>query len=425
MVHTCFKPFLHPFYNMPNKAPNPFNPNSVVSHNLFAGRVSQVTQVLKKIALAREGTPSSFFFRGERGIGKTALARLVRFAATTKDPDFYNLNFATAYYSVERGQTTTDVLQAALNELTEHMSPTILTALGARLGNLLKNGKFTIGAFGGQISVESGASVENKEATIRDQVVSILSNIITAFRADTEAKKDGVLIILDEVNNLADIENCAQLIRGIVTTLNVRDSGYVCFVLIGYHDTEKAFFGGDESARRQFDDVPLGPMPTDEAALVLTKGFESVGVTWDAAALNENIKSSGGYPHSIQMLGHMLYETDKDGHINSDDWATAIAATAFELQTKGFANMYSFTGKKHQREDVLDALAKSADGVTRAELAKQCSEVSNLYRLLPRLKEEGSVTEDEDEKLAISSQLLRVAILISQFQRKAAATQPK
>ncbi len=60
---------------------NPFNPNSVVTPTLFAGRHDQVFQILKKLTQVREGMPASFVLQGDRGIGKTALAKLITFSA--------------------------------------------------------------------------------------------------------------------------------------------------------------------------------------------------------------------------------------------------------------------------------------------------------------------------------------------------------
>ncbi|MBF0387982.1 MAG: ATP-binding protein [Candidatus Omnitrophica bacterium] len=70
---------------------NPFNPNSVVSTNLFAGRKEYVFRILRKLEQVKKGMPASFFLSGERGIGKTALAKLVKHIAESKVPDFGDL----------------------------------------------------------------------------------------------------------------------------------------------------------------------------------------------------------------------------------------------------------------------------------------------------------------------------------------------
>ena len=83
---------------------NPFNPNSVVSTNLFAGRKNYVLRILSKMEQVRKGMPASFFLFGERGIGKTALAKLIMHIAENPNPDLGELKFLTSYYSVDRGR---------------------------------------------------------------------------------------------------------------------------------------------------------------------------------------------------------------------------------------------------------------------------------------------------------------------------------
>jgi len=386
---------------------NPFNPNSVVSTNLFAGRSEYVLKILKKLEQVKKGMPASFFLSGERGIGKTALAKLIMYIAEKNDPAFGSISFLTSYYSVDKGQNINAVLQASLNELTDKMSPNVLDALGKRLGALLKNGKFTIGAF----SLEM--KPEDKNIAVRDQLISILSNLIEAVKKeDPEKKRDGVLIVIDEMQNMSEIEICAQLLRGIITTLDVKSLGNIGFLLIGYENALKDFFGGDPSARRQFDSIGLGVMPVDEAKEVLVKGFKEAEVTWDQSALDNNILATGGYPHSIQLLGHNLLEIDIDGQINSDDWDSAIHQTAKELQRKDFASMYDFHGKASARERIMDVLAVAWQSLTKQEVMKYAG-IKNIYQYLPELEKRGSIKIDaETGKIFLHSRLFGIAILL-------------
>ena len=61
-------------------------------------------------------------------------------------------------------------------------------------------------------------------------------------------------------------------------------------------------------------------MPLEEAIEVLTKGFDEVKVKYNKKEVSDFIMQTGGYPHSIQLLGHNVVSIDKDNLISIDDW---------------------------------------------------------------------------------------------------------
>ena len=388
---------------------NPFNPNSTVSTNLFAGRSQQTLHVIRKLEQVKNGMPSSFFLSGVRGIGKTALAKLINYIAKVKDEKLGNLNFLTSYYSVESGQKINSALQFSLNELTEQLPKSAIDILSSGLGRLFKNGKFTIGVF----SAEIGMKEQDEMVALKDQMVSILSKLIDAIKADTgDEKKDGILIIIDELHNVADLEFCAQLFRGITTTLDVKEKGFISFLLIGYQETLEIFFKGDASARRLFDIVELEVMPKNEAKEVLTKGFQQLNVTYDEKLLEQNIMITSGYPHSIQMIGHNLVEVDVNNHIGKDDWEEAKKRTAEQLQTKDFADMYNFRGKRTNKEYIMDILAVSSRPLKLKEIQDFCGG-KNIYQYVKPLKTTHSIfVNPKDDTIELHSHLFKTAIML-------------
>lgn len=390
---------------------NPFNPNSVVATNLFAGRDEYIFRIIRKLEQVRRGMPSSFFLYGERGIGKTALSKLIKHIAEANDPALSNLNFLTSYYMAEKGQSVSSILQSSLNELTDELPKTAVETLASKLGNLFKNGKFSIGAFSVELSKQEK---EEASTVLKDQFVSILSNLLSAIGLGNggDRTKDGILIIIDELQNVADIEFCAQLFRGIITTLDVKEFGYVSFILIGYEQVLNDFFEGDSSSRRQFDSIGLGVMSFKEAEEVMVKGFQEAEVKWDDAALKNNIIVTGGYPHSIQLLGHNLLDEDKDNFVGSEDWLKANQRTALELQKKDFAHLYNFEGKPTGKEAILDILAVAGRPMIRAEIDQHCK-IKNIYQYVPDLKQRGSIRQVPDsDQLELHSQLFRTSILL-------------
>lgn len=173
------------------------------------------------------------------------------------------------------------------------------------------------------------------------------------------------------------------------------------------------FFAGDPSARRHFDIVELASMPRPEAKEVLTKGFEKAGVTYDESALERHIDVAGGYPHSIQMIGHHLIEADSDQKITDEDWDRALRLSAIELTRKDFSEMYDFKGKGTLRETVLNILALVAVPTTKQNL-RDLADGKNIYTstCLGELKKSGAIKERPDGTIVLHSMLFRAAILI-------------
>lgn len=395
---------------------NPFNPNSVVVPNLFAGRADQVDSICGKLSQLKHNRPSSFFIYGVRGIGKTALAKLIRYMSTAKNDMFHKLNLLTSYYSVETGQTIGSVLQESLNKLTDEMELDMISELSKRVGALMKNGKFQIGAFGASFELSSNQSEKIQEITIKDQTVSILGNIIKSLRNINDSK-DGILIIIDEIHNLRDLSNAASIFRNIITTLDVEGRGKVSFLLIGYEDDTEIFFSKDTSARRIFDMIKLDVMPDKDAADILRKGFDDAKLKWNEPLLSKNVPVAGGYPYSVQEIGHCLLEVDKDGNIDAEDWQKAILSTALTLQKKGFSSMYSFNKSLTEQDQILAALAESNKPMTKSELTNKTS-IKYVPQYIPRLKDKGAIIEEKDRTYRLQSQLFRVAILVDLFLRK-------
>ena len=396
-----------------SKSSNPFNPNSIVTPTLFAGRTQQVLNVLKKISYVREGQHSSFILHGERGIGKTALAKLIKHISSSKDSKFFDLNFATSYYSVEKGQSLKTVMESSLNNITDILPDTSLKKLSDRLGGLFKQGKFSFGAFGMNINIESNERGERKQF-FKDQIVSSLTNLIqSSVGKDENDKFDGILIVIDEIHNIQDLEGAGQIFRNIINTLDVNEKGFFSFLLIGYSDSIDKVFKGDPSARRSFDLLHLEVMPDDEAKELLTKGFNEIGLKYDNPSLDKYINVAGGYPHSLQTLGHQLVETDNDNNISNEDWNKAIVISSRELQNKDFSQLYSFTGKPTLREEIMNHLAL-ANGtvITKTSLGKSLVG-KNIYqkKALPQLIQTGAIKEDINSgKLSLHSELFKSAI---------------
>ena len=258
---------------------------------------------------------------------------------------------------------------------------------------------------------------ENKETKqfFKDQIVSSLTNIIQSSVGKNEDHKfDGILIAIDEIHNIKDLKGAGQIFRNIINTLDVNEKSFFSFLLIGYSDGLDKIFEGDPSARRSFDLIHLNTMPENEAKELLTKGFDEMkDLKYDVSSLDKYITVAGGYPHSLQVLGHQLIEIDSDNNISNGDWNKAIISSANELQSKDFSNLYSFYGKPTLREEIMNYLALSNEPIISKTGLGKVLKGKNIYHKnnLPQLIQTGAVKEDPNtRKLSLHSELFKSAI---------------
>lgn len=400
---------------------NPFSPGGIVKSTLFGGRHEYILSILRRLTSVKSGKPSSFYLYGERGIGKTALAKLINYIVSINDKDFNELNFLTSYYSAQRSQSFRNVLEASLNNLADQIEESTLKKIGARLGKIFNNGKFSIGAFGFEAGYEYKDHRSNSKEgfIIKDQVVSILRNILNQIKNDLNSPdcKDGIFIIIDEMDNISDVEIAASITRGITTELDFEDLGFISFMFIGYQNSFEAFTSGDESIKRLLDPIHLTEMPENEVIETFEKGFKAVNVKWDKELLKSKAWLTGGYPLAIQVIGYHLIENDTDNYIDEKDWDFSINKSAEELIDREFSSYYSFgTHQKLNKDKILLALAIASiggcDSLSLKEI-EELSDVKNPSQYLKQLMKSGVVFRDVSSKeYIIKKGLLRTSIVL-------------
>jgi len=406
---------------MPNKI-NPFAPNSTVQTSLFGGRTEYVWDILRKLNEVKNGKTCSFYLYGERGIGKTALAKFIRYLSTANNVKFYNLNFLTCYYSASRNQPFKSVLEESLNQLSNQLDKSFFEKAKDKIGEFCQNGKFKLGLYGAEASIELDENRKNTEQIeIKDQFIKITTKIIEEIKNEKESNtKNGLIIIIDEMDNISDLNEYASIIRGITTSLDFEDIGYISFIFIGYEDGMNEFIQSDRSIARTIDKIFLEEMPEEEVIETFEKGFEEAQVKWDKEVLKKNVFKTGGYPLAIQVIGHRLIETDVDNNINRDDWDNSMFPCARKMQEIEYSSYYTYGKKNLRMDDKIVLVLASANYTDSKTLTikeiEKFSKVKNPSQYMKNLTTKGTVLYDEDSKqYSIKRGLFSTSIVLDRF----------
>jgi Cdc6-like AAA superfamily ATPase len=187
------------------KAHSPFYPGRRVPVERFVGRQDQLDRIIKRgVGQVERGKPISIFVQGEYGIGKSSIARYVQFLAAEKH------GLLPIYVSLSPSQSPDD-LAARIIEGAMH-SGQIHPSRGDKIKTWLAKyiGKQEL--FGFSMNLDALRSDASKIASVH----GLLDFLRQALEKSADA--NGVFLVLDEINGLANQPWFAQMIKSLVDT---------------------------------------------------------------------------------------------------------------------------------------------------------------------------------------------------------------
>lgn len=294
-----------------------FTPGSPVDeYNLFSGREPQILDVVN--AINQKGQHVILF--GERGVGKTSLANVLR--AVFVDDDTWK-----PVWAVKVNCGTTDTFQ------------TLWTRLFREMGRHE------------QLQAESDNSPPDPE-----DVRYLLQGL-----------DERLLLVIDELDRFEDGEGLSLLAD---TIKSLSDNAVdVTLILVGVADSINELVGDHESIERALTQIPMPRMSVDELEDIIDRGLRrlDLGITNDTK--NRMARLSEGLPYYTHLLSlhaaqHAL--ADDRTSIDSVDVERAITNAVAKAQhsiRSAYQKAVRTTRDESQFQEVLlaCALAKKDD----------------------------------------------------------------
>jgi len=398
---------------------NPFTPNQPIDPQYFAGRLEEVIKVQAALNQTRHGKTQHILLTGERGIGKTSLAMYTRYMALEPnqilETDF---RFATAYYTIERGQSLADVCRGLTSRLLANVEQGLAHSCLEKLKNLKLH--FAIHVPGvGEIKVDPAHSQE--EAKTR-----LYADFEKAVEETWDILKNthnGILLIVDELHNLDTFEGVGSFFKVVSEAWAVDGYRNAMFAAIGLPDISAKISDDDPSAPRVFTYVELKRMTQAQSLDILNKCIEGSGKTLDSEAAKSISIRAGGFPYFLHQLAYDAFEVDTDGKITQEDVNRGLFRSLIQFERMFFGKLYR-TVEGKQKQKIVDELADTYHSPRSAAELEKKLRIKNIHQYLKPLEQDG-IVEKLDSRFRLSTELLSIYVQFFKTLPRSLKTQPQ
>ncbi|MCK8600073.1 cold-shock protein [Desulfoferrobacter suflitae] len=367
---------IQPILDMDDSEPyqvhrNPFIPRSPINNpEKFAGRKTGIKDGVTSLV-----NNSNILITGDRGIGKSSFAnQLVRISEgdtfllkkmSINLPESYSPQYAAISIRGFKDMTLEDVAGGIVRELVV---------------------KFDIGE-----KLETEHQIDLKVYKFKAKSTTKdfdLKNIMDFFGydiikiCDTLGYRDGLLILIDEVENIDPTSGFANFIKNITEYFS-SENRHITFVLSGIPCTLTDLFLQHPSFLRLFSPIELKEFSAIESYELLDSYLGSGKKRYHSRTRTSICKMARGYPVNLQLLGFYAYQIDKDSYIDDDDLKIAVDYILDNVKKEEFISKHESIGFG-LAEQILKLILRERQG---ANISFQ-----TLLQLLPDTDENAIIT---------------------------------
>lgn len=304
---------------MNNKEYSPFTPGSPVPVELFVGRSEQLYELIRYVGQASSGKQENVFLAGDRGIGKSSLASILRNIVSTKK------NFLGIHVFLGRVSSLEGMVRLIFDQLLkETQGQALFKDIDKLFGKYIKE----IGLFG--ISVSFAPPKQDLEELVRE-FPTALYNFFTKIRE----KKAGLFIVLDDINGLVEKAEFANWYKSFADEVATHYKEFPVYImLIGIPEKRDILSTLQPSLMRVFRVIEIEKLTDEEVRQFLSQAFDSVGINVESDAMELMVQFSSGIPFLMHEIGDATFWTDADGTISKKDAIQGVVTAAEKVGEK-------------------------------------------------------------------------------------------
>ena len=285
---------------MPHDA-SPFTPGQPIRFEFFTGRKKEIDRLSSMIKSSVKGNLKIGFISGERGIGKRSLASMIYHISEVK------YNVVGCHVLMGGVKDENQAIRRTIEELfnSNVKAPwydSILNELGRKIRK--------VGAFG--VSVE--LNLNDKELA---ELSTTFIDTIKELWSKIKDSRDGIILIWDDINALADSEDFANWLKSAVDTLAMYGNIPLCILFVGLEERRQDLIENQPSLARVFELIEIPTLTHDEVTQFYKQAFESGNATINDSELKKLVLFSGGLPVLVHEIGDAVWRTTNKSQISA------------------------------------------------------------------------------------------------------------
>lgn len=359
------------------KGINPFHPNHPVPVELFVGRKDEIERINRAAHQVSLGKPQSVFIMGEYGIGKTSLARIIKFLS---EKQYGLLGF---HILLGSGHTLEDMAVATVKEIVE--SDYKIEKLSKRIQKLFTNYIDKITFFGITLHLDK---VKQEAQNITYSYLPFLKNIYKQVQDDYK----GLVLILDEINGITKDSKFAHFLKKLNDENALsREPLPLLLILCGTAERYREIVSNHQPVERIFNIAQINRLNHDEMSDFFNKAFTEANMIVDKKAMKTLCYFSNGFPKLMHLIGESAYLITEDDLITEDVARESVIAAAEEVGRKFIDQQVMKALQSKDYRNILNKISQSTTDwhyFTKSEIEKKLNkdEKKKLSNFLRRMK---------------------------------------
>ncbi len=361
---------------------SPFTPGNPVPRDFFVGRKKQIDEIVKYANQTTGGKLENVFLSGDRGIGKSSLASILRYYLQ-KEKNFLGLHVFLG--GVEH-----------LNELVRRIFESIYNAsnkkswfkkISGYFGNYVEK----VGIFGIDVIFKP----QEKEL---DGIVKNFPRALFNITEKIKTDKNALFIILDDINGFCKKPDFANWYKSFVDYVAAHQLQLPVFmVLIGLPEIRDTLSEHQPSLLRIFRVVEIDNLSDSEVSEFFKKAFDSVGMHVEKEAMQIITRYSSGLPILMHEIGDAVFWRAADDKITKDIAVGGVLEAADRIGKKYLDPKVYRAIRSERYRSILRKIGESLKpGFQKKDISEKLKEKEQkvFNNFLKRMRELGIIIED-------------------------------